>query len=530
MVVRQLCSGLAAQRSRVERQRWHTACSSANKGAYSSHFGTATEGTAIIMPSDSETLSIPSKMKPLVVDLDGTLIRSDLLIESAFAHLGHNPLRVVSLLSATRHGKAALKAEIAANTEVDVSHLPYDEDVVSLIRQRRAAGSQTYLASASNERYVRAVADHLGLFDGWFASNDNENLSSQSKARCLVNSFAEGGFDYVGNGRADLAVWSVASHRIGVRVSAAVRSKLINMDPDAVIVENAVGQTRVWIKLLRVYQWAKNALVFVPLVTAQHFDLLAFGEAIGAFLAFSIAASAIYILNDLVDLDADRRHPSKRRRPLAAGTFPIKGAMVLIPALLVVAFGGALAIAPSFAAVLLAYVSLTTAYTFLLKRKMLVDVLTLASLYTIRVVGGAVAISVPISEWLLAFSMFIFTALALIKRYVELAARIDKDLSDPTNRNYRKSDLDIVAALAAAAGFNAVTVFALYISSDVVRSLYRHSEALWLICLILMYWLGRALLMAHRRLMDDDPIVFALGDWNSYVALGLIGLILVGAR
>ena len=302
------------------------------------------------------------------------------------------------------------------------------------------------------------------------------------------------------------------------------------MDPDATVFENATGRTRAWIKLLRVHQWTKNTLVFVPLVTAQRFDLIAFGEAIGAFLAFSLAASAVYILNDLVDLDADRKHPSKKRRPLAAGTVAITRAMVLIPALLVVGLTGALAIAPALAVVLLAYVSLTTAYTFVLKRKMLVDVLTLASLYTIRVLGGAMAISVRMSEWLLGFSMFIFTALALIKRYIELADRIDKDLSDPTNRNYRKSDLDIVAALAAAAGFNAVTVFALYISSDAVRPLYRHSEALWLICPILMYWLGRALLMAHRRLMDDDPIIFALRDWNSYVALGLIGIILIGAR
>ena len=471
------------------------------------------------MLSDSETLNIPSKPKPLVVDLDGTLVRSDLLVESAFAHLGHNPLRVVGLLSAIRLGKAALKAEIAAKTDIDVLHLPYDEYVVSLIRQRRAAGNQVYLASASNERYVKAVADHLGLFDGWFASNDNENLSSGSKARRLVEAFGEGGFDYVGNGRADLAVWTVARRRIAVRVSPTVRSKLIDMDPEATVLESAMGRTRAWIKLLRVHQWAKNTLVFVPLVTAQRFDFLAFGEAIGAFLAFSLAASAIYILNDLVDLDADRKHPRKKRRPLAAGTVPVTKAMVLIPALLVVGFAGALAIAPALAAVLFAYLLLTTAYTFVLKRKMLVDVLALASLYTIRVVGGAVAISVPMSEWLLGFSMFIFTALALIKRYVELTARIDKDLSDPTNRNYRKSDLDIVAALAAAAGFNAVTVFALYISSDAVRPLYRHPEALWLICPILMYWLGRALLMAHRRLMNDDPIVFALRDWNSYVAL-----------
>jgi 4-hydroxybenzoate polyprenyltransferase len=486
------------------------------------------------MPSssatDTLTLDVSSKLKPLVVDLDGTLVRSDLLVESAFAHLGHDPLRLVGLLSAIWRGKAALKAEIAAKTDIDVSQLPYDEDVVSLIHQRRAAGHQVYLASASNERYVQAVADHLGLFDGWFASNDKENLSSDLKARRLVEAFGDGGFDYVGNGRADLAVWNVAHRRIAVHASPGVRSKLRDMDPDATVLENATGRTRAWIKLLRVHQWAKNALIFVPLVTAQRFDLVAFGEAIGAFLAFSLAASAIYILNDLVDLDADRKHPSKKHRPLAAGTVAITRAVVLIPALLVVAFTGALAIAPALAAVLVAYVSLTIAYTFVLKRKMLVDVLVLASLYTIRVVAGAAAISVRMSEWLLAFSMFIFTALALIKRYVELTARLDKDLSDPTNRNYRKSDLDIVAALAAAAGFNAVTVFALYISSDAVRPLYRHPQALWLICPILMYWLGRALLMAERRLIDDDPIVFALRDRNSYMALAVIGLILIGAR
>jgi 4-hydroxybenzoate polyprenyltransferase len=487
------------------------------------------DATAVML-SDTKTLSVPSKLKPLVVDLDGTLIRSDLLVESAFAHVGSDPWRVVGLLSAMRRGKAALKAEIAAETDIDVSRLPYDEDVVSLIQQRRSAGSEVYLASASNERYVKAVADHLGLFDGWLASDDKENLSSGAKARRLVEAFGEGGFDYIGNGRADLAVWNVAHQCIAVRASPGVRSKLRSMDPDAKVIEDGTRGTRAWIKLLRVHQWTKNALVFVPLVTAQRFDLSAFGEAIGAFFAFSLAASAIYILNDLVDLDADRKHPSKKRRPLAAGTVPITKAMVLVPALLGVAFAGALAISPALAGVLLAYVSLTTAYTFVLKRKMMVDVLALAALYSIRVVGGAVAIPVRMSEWLLAFSMFIFTALALIKRYIELAARIDKDLSDPTNRNYRKSDLDIVAALTAAAGFNAVTVFALYISSDAVRPLYRHSEALWLICPILMYWLGRALMMAHRRLMDDDPIVFALRDRNSYIALGLISLILIGAR
>jgi 4-hydroxybenzoate polyprenyltransferase len=234
-------------------------------------------------------------------------------------------------------------------------------------------------------------------------------------------------------------------------------------------------------------------------------------------------------LNDLVDIDSDRKHPSKKRRPLAAGMVSIQHAMVLAPLLVAVSLILALMIAPNFAAVLFGYLILTTAYTFILKRKMMVDVVVLASLYTIRVIGGAAAITVPISEWLLGFSMFIFVALALIKRYIELAARLDADLPDPSNRNYRKSDLDIVAALAAAAGFNAVTVFALYISSETVHTLYRNHTMLWLICPIMMYWLSRALMLAHRRLMDDDPIVFALRDWNSLVAAVLIGAIIISA-
>ena len=476
-----------------------------------------------------EVLSSSSGTVVLVVDLDGTLIRSDVLIESAFAHLGTNSLRIGSLLSALARGKAALKAQIAASTEIDVCHLPYDEGILDLIRQARASGRPTYLASAANEKYVRAIAEHLGLFDGWFASNEKQNLSSTLKARRLVKAFSEKGFDYVGNDSTDLAVWAAARQRIAVRVSHLVRSKLIGMDPDAVVLETTSGRARAWFELLRVHQWAKNALVLVPLLTAQRFEVLAFGQEITAFLAFSIAASGVYILNDLVDLDSDRKHPSKRRRPLADATVSVSKAMTFAPVLVAIALIGSLLMPPWFAVVLLGYILLTTAYTFFLKRKMMVDVVTLASLYTIRVIGGAAAISVPVSEWLLGFSMFIFMALALVKRYSELAGRIDKGLPDPSNRNYRKSDLDIVAALAAAAGFNAVTVFALYISSETVHDLYRHPRALWLICPILMYWLGRVLIMAHRRLIDDDPIVFALKDRNSFLALSLIGAILISA-
>jgi 4-hydroxybenzoate polyprenyltransferase/phosphoserine phosphatase len=466
---------------------------------------------------------------PLVVDLDGTLIRSDLLVESFFAYLGAEPLRFLSLAMALRKGKAPLKAEIAHRVAIDPAHLPYDERVLSLIREARDKGGRVFLASASNERYVREVAEHLGLFDGWFASTDTENLSSSAKAKRLVQAFGEKGFDYIGNEKADLPVWSLANRSLAIGPSSSVRTSLKAIDPNALVLESQSGSWRAWVKLLRVHQWAKNALVFVPIFAAHRFDFGSMAQAVTAAIAFSLAASTIYILNDLVDLDADRGHRSKRLRPLAAGVVSVWQAMIVAPVLLVAALAIGLLVSTTFVAVLLGYLALTTAYTFYLKRKMMVDVVTLASLYTLRVIGGAVAIGAVPSEWILAFSMFIFTSMALIKRYVELAAKVDGGLADPTNRNYRKSDLQVLGALAAASGFNAVTVFALYISSDTVHGLYRHPSALWLICPILLYWVGRALMMAERRLMDDDPIVFALKDWNSLLSFALIGVIMIAA-
>lgn len=467
---------------------------------------------------------------PLVVDLDGTLIASDLLVESAFAHLGRFPARTLSLVSALRHGKAALKAQIAAHIDVDVAHLPYDARVLALIEAARAAGRPVYLASASNARYVAAVADHLGLFDGWFGSSSTENLSSATKAQRLTDEFGAGGFDYAGNDSADLAVWAQARRRIAVDPPAAVRRQLLALDPQAMILERAAGRLKDWPRLLRVHQWVKNVLVFVPLVTAHHFDPAAFLAAFGAFLAFSLAASGVYILNDLVDLDADRKHRSKRHRPLASGAIAVRDAMIAAPLLVAASGAVALLLPPWFGAVLTVYLVLTTAYTFWLKRKMMIDVVTLALLYTLRVIGGAAAIAVPLSEWLLAFSMFIFVALALIKRYTELAARLDANLPDPTNRNYRKSDLEVISAMSAASGFNMVTVFTLYISSESVRPLYSHPLALWLICPLLMYWFGRMLVLAHRRMMDDDPIVFAMRDKISIATFALIFLIILVAK
>lgn len=288
-------------------------------------------------------------------------------------------------------------------------------------------------------------------------------------------------------------------------------------------------QLAIWGKTLRVHQWSKNVLAFVPLCTAQQFNAHAFGQAFSAFLAFSLCASCIYVFNDLADLDADRAHPTKKHRPLAAGLIDKRAAIAAACACLVAGVGLAAAISLPFLAVIIVYLAVTSAYTYSLKRKMIVDVIVLSMLYSIRVIGGAVAIGVTVSEWLLAFSMFIFAALALVKRYTELVSHLDRATPGPSNRNYEVGDLPIVAALAAASGFNAVTVFALYVSSDVVRHMYARPQILWLVCPVLMYWMARIIMLAHRRMMHDDPVVFAMRDWRSCVCGVAIGAILLAA-
>lgn len=472
--------------------------------------------------------SVNENPRPLVVDLDGTLVRTDLLLETAFAELGRRPQSIIDMVVALRAGKAALKHRLAEPYDFDPSILPYDEEVLAVIRQAREDRRPVYLASASTGRLVEAIADHLGVFDGWIASDQMNNLAGHAKASHLVERFGERGFDYIGNDKVDLAIWKVADTPIARRASASVRRDLDRLSPNARYLDEPAPSPRVWARLFRVHQWAKNVLVFVPLVTSQQFDAGSIFSAIIAFVAFSLCASGVYVLNDMADLASDRVHPSKKKRPLASGAISLWAAMASVPVLLLSAAVTAMFVSWAFFFTLLAYLALTTAYSFYLKRKFFLDVIVLSMLYTIRVLGGAVAIGVVLSEWLLAFSMFIFTSLALIKRYSELAVRQDADLPNPSNRNYQIGDLDIVMAMAAASGWNAVTVLALYIASDYVEQHYAWPEVLWLLCPLLMYWIGRALMQSHRRLMNDDPVVFALKDRVSrQVFIVMIGIVAI---
>ncbi|HWF47331.1 MAG TPA: UbiA family prenyltransferase [Bryobacteraceae bacterium] len=484
----------------------------------------AIQGEAYPCPTLTET----SNERALVVGLDGTLILSEMLYESFLASSSRGPKHFWSALVAAGRGKAQLKAYLAGAPSIDYGLLPFNPEVLQLVRQAKQQGRSAYLATESDRVHADGIAAHLGLFDGVFSSDEYTNVAGEGEARLLAEVFGYKGFDYVGNSATDLSVWKGSRRAYVVGASSALLHKVQSLGVEVI----PIGMSRLslgdWLKALRVHQYAKNSLIFVPLLTAHTFSTRFIFNSLLAFFAFCLCASSAYLLNDLIDLRNDRLHPAKRMRPIARGAIPIYQVLVAAPILLSVALFCANAISIPFSAVLLAYVAITLAYSLTLKRRLMVDVVVLATLYTTRVIAGAAALPVIPSEWLLAFSMLVFTCLALVKRYVELALRIDRDLPDPSNRNYRLSDLPIIGALAAASGINAITIFALYVSSPTVSQLYRHPQLLWLLCAILMYWLSRIVILAHRRVVDDDPIIFALRDRNSQIcAVCMVAIVLL---
>ena len=482
---------------------------------------------------------VTSSLVPLVVDLDGTLVRTDLLYESYFGTIGAGPKHHVDCVRAAVRGRAALKRFLAEAGRVGYADLPYCPAVLELIGAARADGRPVFLATAADRRHAEGVAAHLGLFDGVFASDGEINLSGPAKSARLNAEFALTGFDYVGNSACDLPIWRKARQAYAIRAGGRVEAALARSGVPAEVLgevhAGAVrgrvrGRLRDWAKAIRMHQYAKNVLLFVPLLTAHVYAAEAVVSALLGFLAFCACASGVYLLNDLVDLSADRAHPRKRFRPFARGAIPISHAVVAIPMLLGVATACALAVSLPFAVVLAGYLVLTTAYSLTLKRKMMVDIVVLAMLYTLRLVAGAVAASLVPSEWLLAFAVFVFLSLALMKRYVELRLMLHTRRAAPSNRGYHVDDLSIVGALAAASAFNAVTIFALYIASPSVERLYTRPALLWLILPVLIYWMSRALMLAHRGVMHDDPLVFALRDRVSHLvgaALVIITLVAI---
>ena len=470
--------------------------------------------------------------RPLCVDLDGTLVRTDLLIESTLRLLKRMPWIALLLpYWLWSGGKARLKREVALRQPVDAASLPYDRDVIAHLEQRRKDGASLVLATASDRLHADAVAAHLAIFDEVHASDGRCNLSGAEKASVLAERFGEKGFDYAGNEDKDLEVWKRAGAAIVVGGEPGLAERAARVSTLAATIAPKSATWRPYIKALRLHQWLKNALVFVPLVLAHKIlEIDALAMAAVAFVAFGLAASSVYVLNDLADLAEDRRHPTKRRRPFAAGDIPLVRGLVMVPALLAAAFVLSLALLPlAFSGVLVVYLAATVAYSFYLKRAMLFDVLTLAGLYTLRIVAGSAALAIPRSFWLLAFSVFLFFSLALVKRYVELRDMGEAARSGERGRGYRGVDLETLSQFGITSGMLAVLVLALYIDSGASKALYRTPELIWLLCPLMLYLVCRFWILARRGEMHEDPIVFAIRDWRSQLIVAAGGVLLLAA-
>lgn len=463
----------------------------------------------------------------LVVDLDGTLIRSDTLYETFWAGMADDWRTAFVALAALRHGRAALKRRLAERAPLDPERLPYNDAVLEHIRDWRTAGGRAVLVSAADEGIARTIADHLGLFDEVHGSDGRRNLKGAEKARFVTERYGEQGYAYMGDSAADLAVWKGAQKAITVDAPARLRRQVAALG--CASEDIATGHGWAWLAQLRPHQWLKNVLVFVPVLAAHEPSAANLLGALLAFVAFSLVSSSGYVLNDLMDLAADRAHPRKRNRPLASGRLPIARGTAMMPVLLAAGLGLAALGGGLLLAVIAIYFVLTTAYSTILKQHAIADIGTLAALYTLRIIAGGAATGIAPSVWLLAFSMFFFFALAAVKRLAELVDLAGRGGAATKRRGYLVEDLPLVAQMTTASGYISVLVLALYLNSPAVQELYRTPWLLWGICLVLMYWISRIVLVAHRGQMDDDPVIYAVREPKSLACIVLVGLFAIGA-
>ena len=487
----------------------------------------------------SAMLQDPSQ-KPLAhalcIDLDGTLIRTDLTFESLLGALKSQPWLIFVLPFWCLKGRSYLKHQLVQVSRLDVTVLPYQAEVLALIQQAREAGRHVALVTGSHESLARRVAEHVPMFDTILATSESRNLIGSNKAALLEQTFGTRQFEYVANGRVDLAVWQKSGAAVTVNAPRSVVQLVADMGiPHRDIPHPGTGW-RTWLKAIRLQQWLKNLLLLVPIITAHEvLNLQALGSALLAFVSFGACASATYLINDLLDLEADRHHHKKKKRPFAAGHLDVRAGLAAIVLLLVIGVGLALLLPTGFQWALATYLVTTLLYSLWLKRLASLDVIVLAGLYTLRIIAGALATGISLSFWLLAFSMFIFLSLALVKRVAELVEVRKKEtatgvpLGKLRGREYSTEDVVVLQGLGAASGYLAVLVLALYIHSPEVSTLYRSSELLWLIAPLMLLWITRMWLVTARGYMDEDPIFFAAKDPETWATGAMVALILTGA-
>ncbi len=481
---------------------------------------------------------------PLCVDLDGTLVKSDTLIDAVLLLARQQPRSPLHWPAWVRKGRAGFKREVTGRAVVDVEHLPYNQALLAFLREEHARGRRIYLATAADIGFAEQVAAHVGLFTGVLASDGTLNLAGKNKLAAFQERFPEG-FSYIGNAIPDRTLLQASHQPMVANPHGKLRSA---MRRDGVTAHREFLDRRSPLKSLfkaiRIHQWAKNTLVFLPLLLAHDRAPNVVVASIVAFLSLSFCASATYLINDLLDIEADRRHPRKRNRPFAAGDLSPFAGVVVIGTFFVIAVLLALALPHIYAALpgvggehqalwgsyrflewLGLYTATTLAYSFYLKRLALVDVLVLSGLYTVRILAGSAATAIDVSAWLAAFSIFFFLSLAFVKRFAELELMVKGGQTKASGRGYGTDDMEQLRSFGTSSAFASVVVLTMYISG-LANRLYAHPARLWLLVPVVILWLCRVWLRASRGLLHEDPVVYAITDKTSWL-LGVISAAIV---
>lgn len=461
----------------------------------------------------------------LHIDLDGTLLKSDLLHEHLIRLLLRNPLKFIAILPSLLKGKLAFKQAVANACDFRNIVLPYNEDLTTWLKTNYLKYKSTNLITASPQKWADLVSDKFPFLNSAHGSKA-KNLSGKNKLQFIESEFP-GDFIYAGNSSTDLPIWEKANGAIVVG-SNSIKNSCEKVT--SIIQHFKVTKSfKIFPKALRIHQWAKNLLLFVPLLLSWQDwgNKEAWINVATAFLSFSLVASSVYLLNDLVDLDNDRKHSRKKMRPFASGDLNILLGAGLVPLTFLSGIFLSLMVSKGFLLVLLTYYFITTCYSFALKRLVLVDVLTLSCLYSIRIFAGGVASDVPISHWLLAFSTFFFLSLGFVKRYTEIREKsLEKGTLKPVSgRGYSTEDLNVILGIGLGSGVTSILIYILYINDPHITEKVSSPLNLYAASLVLFYWLMRVWILASRGQMHDDPVVFAIKDKASWIAFLLIGVI-----
>jgi 4-hydroxybenzoate polyprenyltransferase len=481
---------------------------------------------------DSMTSAVPgtATSRPICVDLDGTLIRTDLLFESLLLLVKQRPLALFALPWVMLRGRAALKRFIASRVGIDPLTLPSNSRFLEWLKQEKANGRRLILVTASDAVLAERVAASCGLFDQVIASDGVRNLKGSTKVAVLQDRFPEG-FDYAGDSRADRAVWEQAQGAIGVNLPGWIESELRNSSKLlASFPVNRPNLVISWMKALRVHQWTKNLLVFVPLLTSHQISMTVVSGPVLLFAALSLSASALYIANDLLDLEADRKHPRKHRRPFAKADLPLVAGIAAIPIILAASFGIALVSGTRTFVLVIIYSIASAAYSFCFKRQAPLDLFVLTGLYVFRIAAGGVTAHIPLTNWLLAFSMFFFLSLVCCKRVSELILHRQSRMRELPGRGYGEMDMEQMNVFGVSSAFVSCVILSLYLDSAQVRVLYRQPAYLWALVPLFLYWQTRVWTFTWRGRMNDDPVIFAIKDKFSYVIGVLIALTMLIAK